>query len=157
MLGIDIQQILLHLFNFGILFAGLYFILYNPVKKFMDGRVEHYKELEASAQTKLSEAESLRIERQSGLDNLKDEISAMRAEAEQEMSDYRDSQTQAAKAEAEKIISDARENAAKERDRIVEQSSAELTDLAVQAAKKVMEESVSDSYDRFLDAAEKEL
>ena len=39
-LNIDIQQILLHLLNFTILFAGLYFILYKPVRKFMDAREE---------------------------------------------------------------------------------------------------------------------
>ena len=39
-LNIDWQQILLHLLNFVILFAILYFLLYDPVKKFMDKRCE---------------------------------------------------------------------------------------------------------------------
>lgn len=157
MLGINFQQILLHLLNFGILFFGLYFILYSPVKKFMDGRVKHYSDMEDAAQNKLAEAESLKAEHEAGLENLKNEISAKRAAAEKDLNEYRDSQTQAAKEEAAKIISDATEAARKEHDRIVDQSSAELTDLAVKAAKKVMDESVSDSYDRFLDEAEKEL
>ena len=42
-LGIDFAQIFLHLFNVVILFGGLYFILYSPVKKFMDKREEYYK------------------------------------------------------------------------------------------------------------------
>ena len=37
-LNIDLQQIFLHMLNFVILAGGLYFILYSPVKKFMDQR-----------------------------------------------------------------------------------------------------------------------
>lgn len=157
MLGIDIQQIFLHLLNFGILFGGLYFILYNPVKKFMDKRVEHYQELETEAQNKLSEAESLRLKHEESLSSLKTELSEKRAEAEKELGLYRETQTEAAKEEAQKIINNATATAQREHDRIIEQSSSELTDLAVKAAKKVIEEPVSDTYDRFLDAAEKEL
>ena len=40
-LNINFQQILLHLLNFVILAGGLYFLLYGPVKKFMDGRQKH--------------------------------------------------------------------------------------------------------------------
>ena len=157
MLGIDIQQIFLHLLNFGILFGGLYFILYNPVKKFMDKRVEHFKELEDQAQSKLSEAEALKTQHEESLSSLKEELKEKRAEAEKELSEYRDTQTKAARAEAQKIIDSATATAKREHDRIIEQSSAELTDLAVKAAKKVMDEPVSESYDRFLDTAEKEL
>ena len=45
-LNIDWQQILLHLLNFVILFAILYFLLYDPVKKFMDKRCEYYKNID---------------------------------------------------------------------------------------------------------------
>ena len=34
-LNIDLQQICLHLFNFTLLLAILYFLLYQPVKDFM--------------------------------------------------------------------------------------------------------------------------
>ena len=37
-LNIDWQQILLHVLNFVILFGGLYFLLYKPVKNFMAKR-----------------------------------------------------------------------------------------------------------------------
>ena len=40
-LNIDFQQIFLHLFNFVVLFAILYFLLYKPVKNFMDQRVAY--------------------------------------------------------------------------------------------------------------------
>ena len=60
MLGIDITQILLHLFNVAILFTGLYILLYSPVKKFMKQREDYYKGLDDSANTKLAEAEEMK-------------------------------------------------------------------------------------------------
>ena len=44
-LNIDWQQILLHLLNFVILFAILYFLLYKPIKDFMQKRMDYYKSL----------------------------------------------------------------------------------------------------------------
>ena len=45
-LNIDWQQILLHVFNFVILVGGLYFLLYNPIRKFIAKREEHYRKLD---------------------------------------------------------------------------------------------------------------
>ena len=56
-LNIDLQQIFLHMLNFVILAGGLYFILYSPVKKFMDQREAHYAEMDQAAADKLAEVE----------------------------------------------------------------------------------------------------
>ena len=61
-LNIDWQQILLHLFNFVILFGMLYFLLYAPVKKFMDKRTEYYKNMDDEAKNKLLKADELKNE-----------------------------------------------------------------------------------------------
>ena len=42
-LNVDWQQILLHLFNFIILFGGLWLLLYKPVKNFMAKREAYYR------------------------------------------------------------------------------------------------------------------
>ena len=55
-LNIDWQQILLHAFNFILLGGGLGFLLYKPVKKFMNGREEYYKNMDAEAEKKLADA-----------------------------------------------------------------------------------------------------
>ena len=55
-LNIDWQQIILHLLNFAILAGGLYFLLYHPVRKFMDQREEHYRQMENEAQQRLDQA-----------------------------------------------------------------------------------------------------
>ena len=61
-LNIDWQQILLHLLNFVLLFAILYFLLYAPVKKFMEKRCEYYKNIDEDAKDKLHQAEELKNE-----------------------------------------------------------------------------------------------
>ena len=55
-LNIDIQQILLHLVNFAILFIILYLVLYKPVKKFMVKREEYYANMDQEAKDKLAAA-----------------------------------------------------------------------------------------------------
>ena len=42
-LNIDWQQILLHVLNFTILFAVMYFFLFKPVKDFMEKREASYQ------------------------------------------------------------------------------------------------------------------
>ena len=56
-LNIDWRQILLHLLNLAILFLILYFLLYNPVKKFMDKRKKYYEDQDADAKAKLEAAD----------------------------------------------------------------------------------------------------
>ena len=48
-LNIDLQQILLHFFNFSLLTGGLYLLLYQPVKAFMEKRQAYYREQDAQA------------------------------------------------------------------------------------------------------------
>ena len=55
-LNIDWQQILLHWMNLAILTGGLYFLLFKPVKQFMEKREAHYKDLDAQAAGKLFES-----------------------------------------------------------------------------------------------------
>ena len=77
-LNIDIQQIFLHLFNFCILVAGLYILLYKPVKNFMNKRVEYYESLDREAKEKLTEADKLMADYQAQLKEVDKEIVLIR-------------------------------------------------------------------------------
>ena len=59
-LNIDIQQILLHLFNLVLLLSILYLLLYKPVHDFMDKRAEEYKERDKCTKDALADAEKLK-------------------------------------------------------------------------------------------------
>ena len=58
-LNIDWQQILLHALNLVILIAGLYLLLFKPVKRFMDERTQKYQSMADDAAAKTREAETL--------------------------------------------------------------------------------------------------
>ena len=110
-LGIDITQILLHMFNVVILFGGMYIILYSPVKKFMKQREEHYKQIDESAQQKLAEAEEKNAEYEEKLKNVEAEISQQKKKASMDIATMRSNAEAEAKDAASKIIEDAKKDA----------------------------------------------
>jgi len=154
-LNINLQQILLHLFNFAILAFGLYFLLYKPVKDFMAKREAHYKAMHDEAEAHLAKAKETEAEYRSRLDAADDEIEAMRREARAEMEAGARRRSEEAEEEARRIILQAESTAEKEKEKILESARREVSVMAVDAVRKLMEESVSESYDDFLSAAER--
>ena len=61
-LNINIQQILLHMFNFVLLFGILYFLLYKPVKDFMEKRKHEYEECDKRAHDDMKDAAALKAD-----------------------------------------------------------------------------------------------
>ena len=154
-LNIDLQQILLHLFNFTILFGALYILLYKPVKDFMSRRTAYYAEMDSKAEDALKEAESSRDAYDEKIKAFDDEVRAERAKVGQEMAALRDKELAQAKAAAEKIVSDARTEANREKEEIIASAQKDITDMVTGAMEKLtLEQSASDAFDQFLDAAE---
>lgn len=156
-LNIDFQQILLHLFNFVILFAILYFLLYSPVKNFMDKRIAYYKNMDDKAKLNLENSEKTKEEYLKRLASVEDEISANKVKAQKELEEANAIRRKQAEDEAAKIIADARQTLNKEHAKMLKEAQNEISDMVASAAEKlVMESSTSDAYDLFLNAAEKE-
>ena len=103
-LNIDWQQILLHALNFVILVGGLYFLLFNPVKKFMAKREAYYRDMEQKAQQTMEDAEKLKADYASQLETADAEIDRRRAEAQRELDVSVQQQLTDAKAQAEEIM-----------------------------------------------------
>ena len=82
-LNIDFQQIFLHLLNFTLLFAILYYLLYSPVKNFMAKREAYYADMEKEANAQLASAQQE-----------KEEYSALRAAADEEIHQEKEKSTQ---------------------------------------------------------------
>ena len=152
-LNIDWQQILLHLMNFVILAGGLYFLLYKPVKAFMDKRAAYYQEqADQAAQT----AQQLKADYEARLSAADDEIREEKKQAQKDAAAAAQQQLDAARAEAEKIVSDAQAMAERSREKIVRQAGQDVKDLAAEATEKLVLQSGGDAFDQFLDLAEKE-
>lgn len=157
-LNIDWQQILLHLFNFTILFGALYILLYKPVKNFMAKRTDYYADMDSKAEDALRQAEDSRDAYDEKVRAFDDEVRAERSKLNKELADSRERQLAEARADAEKIVSDARTEANREKDEIIASAQKEITDMVSDAMEKLtLEQSASDAFDQFLDAAEAEV
>lgn len=149
-LNIDWQQILLHLFNFAILAGGLYFLLYKPIKAFMDKRTYYYKEMDDNAKAKLAEAEELKGQYDRKLANAEEEISQKKKEALAKTQAETDIKLAEAKEQADKLMKDAKKNIEREHEKMLEESKKEVANLAVEATRKLLEQSAKDPYGTFL-------
>lgn len=155
-LNIDWQQILLHLFNFVILFAVLYFLLYKPVKQFMDKRIEYYKKLDEEAKQNLADSEKTKETYRNKLASAEDEITAEKERARQEIDDLNAVRIKQAEKEAGKILTDARQSIEKERAKMLREAQNEISDMVASATEKlIVESSTSDVYDQFLDTTKR--
>ena len=155
-LNIDFQQILLHLFNFTLLFFGLYFLLYKPVKQFMKKREDHYKEMQTAADEMLQKAESAKAEYEGKLRDAEAEISAKKKAAADEMEKVRRAKTEEAEAAAQKIVEDAKSEGRAMREQIVNAARGQITEMVEEIARKTLiAEDDSTTFDAFLEAAER--
>lgn len=155
-LNIDWQQILLHLFNFIVLFAILYFLLYKPVKQFMDKRTEYYKKLDEEAKQNLADAEKAKEEYARRLSAVDSEIAEIKEKERRELEEAKATRLKRAQEEADKIVRDAREDIEQERARMIKEAQTEISDCIVSATEKiVLQSSTSESYEQFLAAVER--
>ena len=151
-LNIDYQQILLHWMNLAILTGGLYFLLFKPVKQFMQKREAYYKDLDAQADAKLAEEEQIKAEYQAKLNGAAEEIHQARAKAQQAIQQSTEEQLAQAQTQAAQIVAQARAEAEHSRERALRESQRALKELAAEATRKLA--LPSDPFEQFLDLTE---
>lgn len=151
-LNIDIQQILLHMLNFAVLFGALYFLLYKPVKKFMDNRNKYYDEIEEKTSKIVDEANELKATYEKKMEAADEEINALKSEAKAESMAEATKIKANAQKEAEQIISNAKAQAEISSESMVKSANNEICNLAEKAAEKLVIESTSEAYDSFLNS-----
>lgn len=152
-LNIDWQQILLHLFNFVVLFAVLYFLLYNPVKKFMESREEHYKKLNDDAKRNYEQSECVKAEYDDKLKNADKEIAQLKEKAYKDAEFIKQNKVEETKALTEKMLNDAKESIENERRKILSEAQSEISQMVTDAVGKVVsEETTGEAYERFFNA-----
>lgn len=154
-LNIDFQQVLLHILNFVILFGALYFLLYGPVKKFMDNREQMYKDLENDTKQKLSDAEKTKAEYEKKLAEVDEEIEKTRKKSQADAALEAEAIRNNARADAERIIKKAHIEAQKEHNELVESARKDIASAASKMAEKIVKQSVEETYDQFISAAGK--
>ena len=155
-LNINFQQIFLHLLNFTILFAAMYFLLYKPVKDFMDKRAAYYADLDKQAQDKLAEAERILQDYQDKLAAADEDIQAKSVQAQQMAMESAEQQLKRAQTEAAHIVAKANAEAKAEKERIIHEARGAVEEMIATAAEKLILANTSAAYEQFLNAAGKE-
>ena len=153
-LNINVQQILLHMFNFVLLFGISYFLLYTPIKKFMDDRKKYYEDIDKEAKDNLKSAEDAKVLYENKLSLLDDEIAKKQNEAVTEAMNKRDEIIKHAKEEAAGIIESARKTGEFERERNVLAAKQEIEAYVSKAAEEIVQK--GDPYESFANAVKKE-
>lgn len=153
-LNIDWQQILLHLFNFVLLFTILFVLLYRPIKKFMEKRSNYYKEMDEKSKKTLEESVAAKDKYEEHLKNAEVEINNLREKASKEADELSESIIADAKVEATKIVENAKVEAAKERRLAVSEANEEISKMVADATKKIVFEDTNSAYETFLNTVE---
>lgn len=145
-LNVDWMNILIYFIAFVVLFVGLTFLLYKPVKKFMDKRRQDIAEEIAQAEKIKEEAEAKVEEEQEKVARLTEEVKGRVAELEEEKivaQSEREALLAQARLDAEKIKVDAQREANEERQKAVQNAKNDVADLAVNVAKAILEREIT--------------
>ena len=137
-LNVDWQQILLHLFNFAILAGGLYFLLYKPVKNFMDQRIAYYAGMEKEAADKIEQAKAQEQEYQKRLESADLEINRKKEQAAKDAEKIAATILDDANKQKEHILAEAQKAAAHEKEKMIQDAKEEIVGLAMAATVKML-------------------
>ena len=137
-LNIDWQQILLHLFNFTLLAGGLYFLLFKPVKDFIEKRTAHYQAMEDEAAKKIEDAKKIEAEYQERLNYVDDEVAERILKISVDAADEANRTISDAKKQKEKILAEAKEVAEREKEKALADAKEEMVKLVLMATKKML-------------------
>lgn len=155
-LNIDLQQILLHALNFVLLFGILWFLLYKPVKEFIEKRNAYYRDRDAETDRIRQQTEALKAEYERKLSAAEAEVTAQREKAEEEAAAEAKRIVEKARADAAQILERARADVEKEHTEMLRHAGEEISGLAAKAAEQIVFRDPKEAYDGFLDAALRE-
>lgn len=154
-LNIDWQQILLHLLSFLILAVGLTFLIYRPVKKFLDNRKKRFEDMEKDIAERKQATEEMQSDYERRLSGVDDEIEYKRTVAQKEAEETAKRTTDAADEQAAEILSRAVSGAEAQKRKVMDEAGSDITGIVVAATEKLLGASQSEStdaalYDKFL-------
>ncbi len=156
-LNIDFRQILLHLLNFLILFAALYFLLYAPIKKFMKKRKEYFENQNKEIKEKKEQAdlkEKEYSEKMKSVESRAEEEYRLKVEEGEKEKERIINQALQQKSE---ILAEAEKSANDIKNQAVYKANKEIVEMAVKTVEEKISSKEDDAfYDEFLKVANAE-
>lgn len=142
-LGLDGMKILLHLLNFLILLIGVTFLLYKPVKKFIDKRQSEIETQYSKNESTKADAEELHNTYLSKMENATSEIMVLRDEAEKATHMIRENAISEASQKAEELIGKAEIESQEIKTETIKEIQSKVANVAVNIAKALLEREIS--------------
>jgi len=139
--GINGKLLIAQIINFGILFAGLSYLLYKPVMKTLDDRRNLIKEGVEAAEENIAKRETAAKEAHDIVHGAEAEAEGIMQTAKESAQSERSRIIKDAETRAVGIASDAEARAKEEAAKILRESEKEIARLAVLAAEKTIRKS----------------
>ena len=152
--GLDVSKVpfdlIINILNIIIMFVIVRFLVYKPVRKFMDSRTAKLNEQSRIAKEQLTEAQELK-ESYNAMIRLQEEQSEellrkAKEDAEKQAAEI----TDAARKKADKMIKDAQDRIAAREEESVLSMQDKIIDLSLNIAAKILDEKIDDDKNRKL-------
>jgi len=146
--GLDVSKLpldlLLNILNIVILFLITRFLVYKPVKKFMQERKDRIDKQKEDAEDRLKEANDLKEEYSSLLADADSKAKQTILESENEARIRSSEIIEKANADAEEIRQQAQIQAKEEKDATINNMKGEIASLAVSISEKILSREITD-------------
>ena len=147
-INLDPYKWILIFINLMVIYFVLKKFLFKPVTAFMEKRANSITESLNNAQTKLTEAETLKKEYQSSLNNARIEAAKIIEDARNRGKQEYNAVLEAAMKDAEAFKAKTRKEIAQEREETFTKLKSEIAGLALSAASKVIEANMNNESNR---------
>jgi F-type H+-transporting ATPase subunit b len=163
--GLDVSKLpldlLLNILNIILLFLITRFLVYKPVKKFLNQRKERIEAEKAEAQQQMDEAQKLKDEYNSLLSEAEEKSRQTVLDGEEKARQQAMSIVEQAKKQSDEILADARQQATLEKEKTLSSLQGDVASLAVSISEKILAREIKDSdnkriVDEFLKSGENE-
>jgi F-type H+-transporting ATPase subunit b len=146
--GLDVSKLpldlLLNILNIILLFLITRFLVYKPVKKFMQERKDRIEKEKADAEQQLREANDLKEEYSSLLADADNKAKQTILESESEARKRSSEIIEKANSDAEQIMEEARIQANEEKENSLNNMKGEIASLAVSISEKILSREINE-------------
>ncbi len=149
-LGLNVAYFLWHAFNFLVLIALLWWVLYKPVTRMLDERATRVRESLEHADLARRQAEQAEADRQALLAETRREAEAIRNRAEEQAKRIAAELQAKAHEDANRILAQAQANIESSRQQMENEVRAYIADLVVNAVERVTRDALDGKSQRAL-------
>ena len=152
--GLDVSKVpfdlIINILNIIIMFVIVRFLVYKPVRKFMDSRTAKLNEQSRIAKEQLTEAQELKESYNEMIRLQEEQSEELLRKAKEDAEKQAAEITDAARKKADKMIKDAQDRIAAREEESVLSMQDKIIDLSLNIAEKILDEKIDDDKNRKL-------